>query len=141
MLRLEKGHVIVGQDTDGLTFPHEAGMEWAIAKAKPFFVGKRAIEVQAARPLARKLVGFRLPPDAPLPPECVLVIRDGAIVGRVTSAARSEACGGIVGLAYVHPADAEPGSRFTVKLEDGSKVEPTVVPLPFYDPDGKRQEM
>jgi len=141
VLRLEKGHVIVGQDTDGLTFPQEAGMEWAIAKAKPFFVGKRAIEVQGARPLTRKLVGFRLQADAPLPPECVLVIRDGAIVGRVTSAARSEACGGIVGLAYVHPADAEPGSRFTVKLEDGGKVEPTVVPLPFYDPENKRQEV
>src|SRR5262249_35822383 len=39
-LRLEKGHIIVGQDTDGLSTPDEAGMEWAVAK-KPFFVGKR----------------------------------------------------------------------------------------------------
>ena len=36
-------------------------MEWAIAGRKPFFVGQRAIQVQAARPLARKLVGFTLP--------------------------------------------------------------------------------
>ena len=67
-LRLEKGHVIVGQDTDGLTIPHEAGMAWAIATKKPFFVGNRAIRVQSARPLARRLVGFTLPLDAPLPP-------------------------------------------------------------------------
>jgi sarcosine oxidase, subunit alpha len=140
-LRLEKGHLIVGQDTDGLTFPHEGGMEWTIATKKPFFVGNRAIRVQSARPLARRLVGFTLPLDTPLPPECCLVIRGGAIVGRVTSAARSLACKSIVGLAYVHPDDADPGRRLTVKLENGSLIEPTVVPLPFYDPDGRRQEL
>ncbi|MFL5336658.1 MAG: 2Fe-2S iron-sulfur cluster-binding protein, partial [Geminicoccaceae bacterium] len=31
VLRLEKGHLIVGQDTDGLTFPQEAQLEWAVA--------------------------------------------------------------------------------------------------------------
>src|SRR5699024_9750061 len=41
ILRLEKGHLIVGQDTDGLTFPQEVNMSWAIAKKKPFYVGKR----------------------------------------------------------------------------------------------------
>ena len=63
VLRLEKGHVIVGQDTDGLTFPHEAGLEWAIAKGKPFFIGQRAIQAQAGRPLTRRLVGFTLPAE------------------------------------------------------------------------------
>jgi sarcosine oxidase subunit alpha len=141
VLRLEKGHIIVGQDTDGLTFPQEAGMSWAIARNKPFFLGQRAIEVMNQRGLTRQLVGFTLAREAQVPPECVLVIKDGAIVGRVTSATRSEACGAIVGLAYVHPSDAAPGSRFAVKLEDGSMIEPTVVPLPFYDPETKRQEL
>ena len=141
VLRLEKGHIIVGQDTDGLTFPHEAQMEWAVAGRKPFFVGQRAIRVQAARPLARKLVGFTLPTDAPLPEECCLVIRDGAIVGRVTSAARSAAAGAAIGLAYVHPDDSEAGKRFTIKLEDGSTVTATVATLPFYDPANARQEL
>ena len=49
--------------------------------------------------------------------------------------------GAIVGLAYVHPDDVEPGSRFTVKLEDGSSVAPTVAKLPFYDPANTRQEL
>ena len=141
VLRLEKGHIIVGQDTDGLTFPQEAGMEWAIAGKKPFFVGQRAIAVQAARPLTRKLVGFTLPSSGPLPEECCLVIRDGAIVGRVTSAARSAAVNAIVGLAYVHPEDAAAGSTFTVQLEDGGTVTPTVAALPFYDPGNARQEL
>jgi sarcosine oxidase, subunit alpha len=112
-----------------------------VSGKKPFFVGQRAIRVQAGRPLTRKLVGFTLPLDGPVPPECCLVIRDGAIAGRVTSAARSRACGAVVGLAYVHPDDAAPGSRFTVKLEDGGTVEPTVTPLPFYDPDNRRHDL
>src|SRR3546814_16679320 len=60
ILRLEKGHVIVGQDTDGLTHPHEAGMEWAISRAKPFFLGGRAIAMLCERGLERRLVGFIL---------------------------------------------------------------------------------
>ena len=69
------------------------------------------------------------------------MIRDGAIVGRVTSAARSAAADAIVGLAYVHPDDSEPGKRFTIKLEDGSTVTATVATLPFYDPGNARQEL
>ena len=49
LLRLEKGHIIVGQDTDGLTTPDEAGMAWAVSRAMPFFVGGRATEIQARR--------------------------------------------------------------------------------------------
>ena len=60
VLRLEKGHIIIGQDTDGLTHPYEADMAWAIAKSKPFFVGQRSIEIQNGKGLTRKLVGFTL---------------------------------------------------------------------------------
>ena len=44
MLRLEKGHIIVSQDTDGLTQPFEAGMNWAVKMEKPFFVGQRSLK-------------------------------------------------------------------------------------------------
>src|SRR5258708_19028542 len=37
VLRLEKGHVIVGQDTDGLTNPPEAEMTWTLSKTQPAF--------------------------------------------------------------------------------------------------------
>ena len=142
LLRLEKGHIIIGQDTDGLTTPAEADMLWAVGKKKPFFVGKRSMDIMAERrPLERKLVGFTLPGDSPVPEECLLVIKDDKIVGRVTSAARSEACGGIIGLAYVHPDDTEPGTSINIKLEDGAYVYGKVTPFPFYDPDGKRQEL
>jgi len=142
LLRLEKGHIIIGQDSDGLTTPHEAAMTWAIARSKPFFVGKRSIEIQTKlRPPSRKLVGFTLEDGTPLPAECCLVVRGVEIVGRVTSVADSPTLGRIIGLAYVHPDDAEPGARIHVKLENGRFIDARVVPLPFYDPENKRQEL
>jgi sarcosine oxidase subunit alpha len=141
VLRLEKGHIIIGQDTDGLTIPQEAQMGWAIAQSKPFYVGKRAIDVQAARPLSRGLVGFTLPNESPLPQECNLTLKGGEIVGRVTSAVRSASLQKILGLAYVAPEQQAPGTRIDIKLSDGTVVQGEVATVPFYDPDNQRQEL
>jgi len=142
VLRLEKGHIIIGQDTDGLTHPYEADMAWAVAKSKPFFIGGRSIEIQAAAPLIRKLVGFTIDDDrAPTPEECHLVIRRGEIVGRVTSVVRSPTLGKVVGLAYVAPDQAKPDTIFEIKLGPRRLIEARVVPYPFHDPENKRQEM
>jgi len=142
VLRLEKGHIIVGQDTDGITTPHEAGLGWAIAGAKPYYVGKRATLIQKQAGITRRLVGFTtVDPAAPVPEECHLVVRGQDILGRVTSACRSEALGRVIGLAYVAPDQAAPGSRFDIKIQGGRIVEGEVVPTPFYDPDNWRQEM
>ncbi|HXV24429.1 MAG TPA: 2Fe-2S iron-sulfur cluster-binding protein [Alphaproteobacteria bacterium] len=142
-LRLEKGHIIVSQDTDGLTTPEEAGMEWAIAKAKPFFVGKRSIEIQRAAGVKRKLVGFVLEggADDRIPKECHLVLREGEITGRITSVGLSPVLGKVVGLAFVAIDQAEPGSRFDIKIENGEILRAIVTKSPFYDPENKRQEM
>ena len=43
VLRAEKGYIIVGQDTDGTVTPDDAGLAWAIGKAKADFVGKRSL--------------------------------------------------------------------------------------------------
>jgi len=141
LLRLEKGHIIVSQDTDGLTNPLEADMEWVLSKKRPFFVGKRSIDIQRDH-LARKLVGFEIPDHAaPLPKECHLVIRDGDIAGRVTSCSWSPSLDKPIGLAYVPLDKAEPGSDFQVRVEGGRMVDCKVVPIPFFDPDNKRQEL
>ncbi len=142
LLRLEKGHIIIGQDTDGETTPYEADMAWAISRKKPFFVGERALRVQNTRPPTRKLVGFTLPnADDPVPEECHLVIRGDDITGRVTSASYSPTLGRVVGLAYVAPDQAEPGTRFDIRVHGGRMIGGEVVPLPHYDPENKRQEM
>lgn len=142
VLRLEKGHIIVGQDTDGLTHPIEAGMEWALAKKKAFYVGKRSIEMQVAKGVTRKLVGFALRASGgAMPKDCHLVIRDGNIVGRVTSVVRSPTLGKVIGLAYLPPDLAENGRTFEIRIDGGDMVKAEVVPAPFYDPENKRQEL
>ena len=65
LLRLEKGHVYLGQDTLPDDTPAKLGMSWAVAMDKEWFVGKRALERLADLPLARRSVGltFDQPPD------------------------------------------------------------------------------
>ena len=142
ILRLEKGHIIISQDTDGLTHPHEAGMEWALSRRKPFYFGSRAITAQMKRGLTRKLVGFTLAnPGGPLPEESHLVIREGNITGRVTSIVHSPTLDMPIGLAFVAPDQSEPGQIFSIKISDGQMIKARVTNTPFYDPENKRQEL
>lgn len=140
-LRLEKGHLIVGQDTDGLTTPFEANLHWAVKMDKPFFVGQRSLQIHAKRPLKHQLVGFTLNAFTGTPPqECHLVIDNGEIAGRITSIAYSPSLDRHIGLAYVKPEQAVIGTQFTIRRSDGSLVTATVAPTPFYDPDNLRQK-
>jgi len=142
MLRLEKGHIIVGQDTDNLTHPAEAAMAWAVQRKKPFFVGHAGVAAREAQTPVRQLVGFRLPAETKtLPEECHLVIEDGRITGRVTSIGRTPTFDRPIGMAFVAPHQAEPGTKFHIKAAGGRMLEAEVVKLPFYDPDNERQNM
>src|SRR5258708_20019073 len=59
VLRAEKGFIIVGQETDGTVAPDDAGLGWAIGKAKKDFVGKRSLARPAMMASDRKqLVGL-----------------------------------------------------------------------------------
>ena len=143
LLRLEKGHLIVGQDSDGLTTPLEAGLAWAVKWDKPFFVGQRSLQIAQRQGPKQLLVGFALDDaavDARAPLESHLVIDAGEIAGRVTSVAYSASVGGTIGLAMVAPALAKPQTALSIRLTDGTRVAAKVVPTPFYDPQGSRQK-
>jgi sarcosine oxidase, subunit alpha len=141
LLRLEKGHLILGQDTDGLTTPLDVGLNWALGMDKPFFVGQRSLKAIAAQPRRQKLVPFTMAPDvAQVPKECHLVIEDGDIAGRVTSIYRSPHLGCPIGLAFVRPEMAEKGRTFWIRLSDGQQVSAQVAEAPFYDPKDERQK-
>jgi len=142
ILRLEKGHVIIGQDTDAMTSPMEIQMTWAIARKKPFFVGGRMIEELEKRSAQRSLVGFVIDDDrVPTPRENHLVLSQNRMVGRVTSCNYSPTLKKCVGLAYVPPENAVPGSEIVIKSTGGVLVVAEVVELPFYDPAATRQEI
>lgn len=135
VLRLEKGHVIVGIDTDPETTMLELGMDRMVVWDKGEFVGRDALERMHARGADRRLVGFR---SERLPREGTAVLVDGAIGGRVTSARESTEAGGVIGLAYVPAAVADDGARFEVDLGGGATATATVHGGAFVDPDGER---
>jgi sarcosine oxidase subunit alpha len=142
ILRLEKGHILIGQDTDALTSPDELGFGWAVSRKKPFFIGKRSIEMRQRYGEKRRLVGLQFAPDAPdIPGESCLVMKDGAPVGLVTSVGFSPTLGRHIALAYVHIDDAAPGTPITVKCRSGLLVEAPVSGHAFFDPENSRQEM
>jgi sarcosine oxidase subunit alpha len=143
ILRLEKAHIIVSQDTDGLTNPYEANMAWAVKDDKPFFIGQRSLRIIRPRPLKRILVGFTMPEEtaaAKVPKECHLIIEGKEIIGRVTSITRSPTLKQIIGLAFLPPEKSQPGTQFQIRLDDGSLVTGTAVETPFYDPKAERQK-
>lgn len=140
LLRLEKGHIIVSQDTDGMSHPGELDLHWAINRKKPFFVGCRSVDIMMSQPLTRKLVGFKLPAQSKKPEEGHLVIKGPDVSGNVTSCEFSPATGSIIGMAYAAAEDADPGKCISIRVDGGDVVEAEVVSLPFYDPDNLRQE-
>lgn len=142
LLRLEKGHIIIGQDTDGLTTPVEAAVAWAVKMDKPHFVGQRSLKIVQRKNAKANLVGFTLDSttQGAIPKECHLVIRDGKIAGRVTSIGWSPALEQYVGLAFVSPEIIASGGGFFIRADGGQMVPAQIAKTPFYDPAGERQK-
>src|SRR5688572_2723773 len=136
VLRLEKGHVIVGQDTDSESNLYSSGMSWLPKLDKDDFVGKFALEHFGDREEKEKLVGFTMEEDV-LPAEGAQIVIDGLPAGRVTSARRSEAVGQVIGLAWVPWNRSEPGTRVEIqvdRLRRGARIAHGA----FFDPSGER---
>jgi sarcosine oxidase subunit alpha len=136
VLRLEKAHVIVGQDTDTESNLHSAGMPWLLKLDKGDFVGRHAAELVQERGVRERLVGFTMPPGT-LPAEGAQVVAEGRPAGRVTSARVSERLARTVGLAWVGPEHAREDAQISIRV--GANDERATVTLaPFSDPDGER---
>lgn len=139
LLRLEKGHLIFGQDTDGTTNPFEVNLGWGVRLAKQRFVGKHSLTLLKPR-LARRLVGFKTTRDASRQlAECHLVINNDSIAGRITSVAYSPHCRAVIGLAMVDMGLTELGTTLQVRVTNGDLVPIEVSDPSFYDPDNSRQ--
>jgi sarcosine oxidase subunit alpha len=140
ILRLEKGHLIVAQDTDGLTKAYEAGLGGLVKLDKDDFVGKPELFWQQQEGVQQLLVGLAPVDPSVVPPEgCQIVDGANGILGRITSSRRSPTLGRSICLGYVRRAYAEPGAVVSVQLPDGRRIPATVTPQPaFFDPDGMR---
>ena len=140
-LRLEKGYIHVGADTDARTTPLAIGMGRVAAKKPYAFIGRRSLSMRFATGDERqRLVGLRardsalaaggriLAPGVTRPP--------GPTVGYVTSACTSPSVGHI-GLALVEARFAEGNDKACV-YDDGRIVEAEVTSPTFLDPDNRR---
>ncbi|MDQ3127182.1 MAG: (2Fe-2S)-binding protein, partial [Chloroflexota bacterium] len=140
VLRLEKQHAIVGQDTDALSDPRGASMGWLIKGDRRDFIGRDAIAALDARGLRDVLIGFEMIGTA-VPAEGAAVVRDGKPIGRVTSSKWSPTLGKAIGLAWLPAEDAVDERAITVRLgtgREGSTAPAVVRSTPFYDPAGER---
>jgi sarcosine oxidase subunit alpha len=128
-LRLEKGHVIVGMDTELDTTPRRLGMDWAVRMEKPRFIGRASLERTAKLPDHRRWVGFTM--DGPAPLEGAPIWSGGEVVGNVTGSWDSPSFGRALMLGWLRRAP------FPERVEiDGREA--VVTPTPFYDPEGHR---
>jgi sarcosine oxidase subunit alpha len=137
ILRLEKMHILVGQDTDSESNVLEAGMPW-IAKLdkENDFVGKWALEHVRERGFREQLVGFEMD-DGVVPAEGGQIVADGSAAGRVTSARLSPQLGRVIGMAWVRSDLASEDGELRVKM-NGNLETARVRLKPFFDPDGER---
>jgi sarcosine oxidase, subunit alpha len=135
ILRLEKMHVLVGQDTDSESNPLEASMPWIVKFDKQDFVGKWSLEQVQERGFREQLVGFEMA-NGVVPPEGGQLVIGGRPGGRVTSARWSDQLGQAIGMAWVPPDLAEEGADIAVKV-NGSIEHGRVRLRPFFDPDGE----
>jgi sarcosine oxidase, subunit alpha len=141
ILRLEKGHSIIGQDTDGLTGAYGAGLGPLVKLDKDDFAGKPELAWQSERDDYHRLVGLQ-PHDRSLVPAEASQIVEGRnkIVGRITSSRMSPTLGRSICLGFVAPHLAGPGTTVTVHLPDGSRVPARIMEHhAHFDPEGKRQ--
>ncbi len=137
ILRLQKMHILVGQDTDSESTPFGAAMPWIVKLDKDEdFIGKWALEHYAEEEPATRLVGFTLA-NGHVPTEgAVIMDAGGAPAGQVTSSRFSPVLDRVIGMAWVPSPLARDGSQVTIS-DEGTTMTAEIQTRPFYDPDGE----
>jgi sarcosine oxidase subunit alpha len=144
VMRAEKGYIIVGQETDGTVTPDDAGLSWAIGKAKPDFVGKRSLDRPEMKRADRKqLVGLLTVDAGTVLEEGAQVVETPAqptpmaLIGHVTSSYDSAVLGRSIALAMIVGGRSRIGQKLFVPMP-GRDIEVTVTTPMFYDAEGAR---
>ena len=130
-LRLEAGMPLYGNELDRTTNPYEAGLGRVVKLDRDGdFVGRTALEAIAATGPERTLVGLEMRGRG-IARHDYPVLAGERPIGAVTSGTLSPTLGRAIAMAYVPPADREPGTMLAVGIRD-AQVPAEVVALPFY---------
>ena len=148
--RLEKAFRHFGHDITDEDHVLEAGLGFAVKLQKPRsafgdFVGREAVLRVRETGVARRLMQFRLQEPEPLVYHNEPILRDGEIVGHVTSGNYGHHLGAAVALGYVPCAGGESGrqmleSDYAIEVA-GERVAAQASLRPMYDPAGERVKM
>lgn len=142
--RIEKAFRHFGHDITDEDHVLEAGLGFAVKTGKGDFIGRDAVLRKREAGLARRLVQFRLTDPEPLLFHNEAIVRNGKIVGTITSGNYGHYLGGAIGLGYV-PCDNEPeadvlGSRYEIEIA-GERFVAEASLKPMYDPKAERVRM
>ncbi len=142
--RIEKAFRHFGHDITDEDHVLEAGLGFAVKTGKGEFIGRDAVLRKQERGLDRRLLQFKLTDPEPLLFHNEAIVRDGRIVGTITSGNYGHFLGGAIGLGYV-PCEGENaadvlGSNYEIEIA-GRRVKAQASLSPMYDPKAERVRM
>ena len=144
VLRLEKGHIILGQESEQRTNLLDLGLGflWDRTKSQARTVGAVALRQAEADPGRLKLVGIRMEDPARAPKDGAIIV-DDRVRGYVGTARKSFTTGQAVGMALVESQLSDIGTRLEIFEDEcnGVRLHARVVCMPFYDAEGRRMKM
>ncbi len=140
--RMEKGHIIIGSESEQRTTLHDLGLGllWYRNKPEAKTVGAFALKETEHQKGRLKLVGFKMKESGTRVPKDGSPVVDSRIRGYVCTARYSWALKEPIGMALVDDDLCGAGTALNI-YEDGCKgklLAAKVVSMPFYDVDGKR---
>lgn len=142
--RIEKAFRHFGHDIADEDHVLEAGLGFAVKVDKGDFIGRDAVLRKKAAGLDRRLVQFRLSDPEPLLFHNEAIVRDGEIVGTITSGNYGHHLGGAIGLGYVPSKEENPeqilASNYEIEIA-GVRVKAEASLKPMYDPKAERVRM
>ena len=142
--RIEKAFRHFGHDITDEDHVLEAGLGFAVRTGKGDFIGREAVLRKRAAGLERRMVQFLLRDPAAMAYHNEPILRDGSIVGTVTSGNYGHHLGGSVAMGYVpcagESADDLLASDFEIDVA-GRHVPATASLKPLYDPTAARMRL
>lgn len=139
--RMEKGFRHFGHDITCEDHVLEAGLGFAVKTDKADFIGRDAVLRKREAGLSKRLVQFKLRDPAPLLYHAEPILRDGQVVGYITSGSYGHHLGAAMGMGYV-PCEGETAAELlasTYEIEiAGERFAAEASLKPFYDPKSER---
>ncbi|GAB1479556.1 FAD-dependent oxidoreductase [Paracoccaceae bacterium] len=139
--RIEKAYRHWGHDITDEDHVLEAGLGFTVSRKKAGYIGREAVLRKAEAGLDRRMVQFRLTDPEPLLFHNEALVRDGRIIGPVTSGNYGHFLGGAIGMGYVPcrgQSEAEVlASRYEIEVA-GVRHEAVASLVPMHDPKSER---